>query len=229
MAKIFISYKYSDRHVRQNDLCNWNHWISGLENGNYLTARNYVDYLMEKVLTDHINKAENNNEDLSHLTEEVIQQKLYNRIYDSTVTIVLISKNMKGVEQEKFQWVPIEVSYSLKEKTREDRTSYTNGVLAVILPDESNSYDHGIKSLNCVTEIQTHNFFNIISSNMFNRKEHKRNICSICGEYHHYNDDHSYIYPVKWDEFIQKPNVYINHVLSLKDRLNEFNLTKIHE
>lgn len=94
--KIFISYKYADKSVRQNDSCNWTHWSLGSEGGNYLTARDYVDHLMEKVLTDHINKAEKDDEDLSHLTEEVIQQKLYDRIYDSTVTVVLISKNMKS-------------------------------------------------------------------------------------------------------------------------------------
>ena len=184
---------------------------------------------MEKVLTDHVNKAEKDNEDISHLTEEVIQQKLYNRIFDSTVTVVLISKDMKENGLEKLQWVPREISYSLREKTREDKTSYTNGVLAVILPDESNSYEHGIKHFNCVTEIQTNKFFNIISSNMFNRSEHKRNVCTVCRNYHHYGDDHSYIYPVKWDNFVKNHNFYINHVLGLKDRLDEFSLKKTHD
>lgn len=229
MAKIFISYKYGDKSVRQNNSCNWMHWHAGIDGGNYLTARDYVDHLMEKVLTDHTNKAEKDDEDLSHLTEEAIQQKLYDRIYDSTVTIVLISKNMKEVEHESFQWIPREVAYSLRDKTREDRTSYTNGVLAVILPDEGGSYEHGIKHYNCVTEIQTHNFFKIISANMFNRSKHNRHICTVCGGYHHYGDDHSYIYPVKWDDFVQNHNLYINHALGLKDRLNEFNLTKTHE
>jgi hypothetical protein len=229
MAKIFISYKYADKSVKQNTDCNWNHWLSGVEGGSYLTARNYVDHLIEKVLTDHTSKAEKNDEDLSHLTEEVIQQKLYDRIYDSTITIVLISKNMKEAMNEKLQWIPQEIAYSLREKTRDDRTSCTNGVLAVVLPDENGVYDHGIKHLNCVTEIQTNNFFNIISKNMFNRNEHKRNICTICGTHHHYGDDHSYVYPVKWDDFIKTPNVYIDLALDLKNRLDEFKLTKTHE
>lgn len=229
MAKIFISYKYADKLVRQNNTCNWEHWQSGYEGGNYLTVRNYVDYLIEKVLTDHTNKAEKDDEDMSRLVDEVIQKKLYDRIYDSTVTIVLISKNMKEAQDEKFQWIPREIAYSLREKTREDRTSYTNGILAVILPDETGSYDHGIKHFACVTEIQTNNFFNIISSNMFNRNEHKTNNCSVCGSYHHIGDDHSYIYPVKWDDFVKNHNFYINHVLSLKDRLGEFEITKEHQ
>jgi len=194
-----------------------------------LTARDYVNHLMENVLTDHTNKAEEDNEDLGRLTEEVIEQKLYDRIYDSTVTLVLISKNMKEAKDEKLQWIPREIAYSLREKTREDRTSYTNGVLAVVLPDEGGNYDHGIKQLSCATEIQTPNFFKIITSNMFNRKEHRRNICAVCRNYHHYGDDHSYIYPVKWDDFVKSHNLYIDHALNLKDRLAEFNLTKTHE
>ncbi len=225
MAKIFISYKYADKSVKQNDTCNWMHWLLGAENGNYLTARDYVDHLITKVLTDHTIKAEKDDEDISHLTEEVIQQKLYDRIYDSTVTIVLISKNMREAKSERLQWIPREVAYSLREKTREDRTSHTNGILAVILPDENGSYDHGIKHYACVTEIQTHNFFNIISSNMFNRTARKTNICTVCGNQHHYGDDHSYIYPVEWDDFVQNHNLYINHALNLKDRLGEFNPT----
>lgn len=226
MAKIFISYKYADSSVRNNIVSDQ---IVGLLSPKK-TVRDYVDHLIEKVLTDHTNKAESDKEDLSNLTDESIQQKLYDRIYDSTVTIVLISKNMKEfLKSEDKQWIPIEIVYSLKEKTREDRTSYTNGILAVVLPDEGGSYDHGIKNFACTTEIQTNNFFKIISANMFNRSQHKTNICATCGNYHHYGDDHSYIYPVKWDDFIQNHNVYINHVLSLKDRLDEFNLTKTHE
>ena len=139
MAKIFISYKYRDKSVRQNDSYSWYDWNVGLENGNYLTARDYVTYLMENVLTDHTNKAEKDSEDLSHLLDSTIQKKLYDRIYDSTVTIILISKNMKDVfKSEKNQWIPREVAYSLREQSRDGRTSYTNGVLAVVLPDENN-------------------------------------------------------------------------------------------
>ncbi len=230
MAKIFISYKYGDKYVRQNDSCNYSDWLFGTENGNYLTARDYVTHLMEKVLTDHQNKAEKDNEDISDLTEEVIQKKLYDRIYDSTVTLVLISKNMKEGGEEKLQWIPREISYSLKEKTREDRTSYTNGILAIALPDESDSYDHAIIHKSCgVRSWQTHSFFKIIKDNMFNRVDKNQTLCNSCLSYHHHGDDHSYIHPVKWDDFVANHNKYIDHVLDLKERLNEFELIKTHE
>jgi hypothetical protein len=231
MAKIFISYKYGNKNVRQNKSCNWDHWNAGIKNGNYLTVRNYVTHLMENVLKDHTNKAEKDGEDLSNLTEEVIQTKLYDRIYDSTVTIVLISKNMKDfLKKEKLQWIPREVSYSLKEKTRDNRTSYSNGILAVVLPDENDNYDYAILDKDCgVRSYQTHSYFKIIGNNMFNRLDKNHDFCENCLINHHIGEDHSYIYPVKWDDFVKDNNYnkYINHVLDLKDRIEEFKLTKI--
>lgn len=231
MAKIFISYKYGDRHVKQNDSCNWSEWISGIQGGNYLIARDYVTHLMEKVLTDHTNKAEKDNEDLSHLSEETIQQKLYDRIYDSTVTIVLISKNMKDfLKVEKNQWIPREIAYSLREQSREDRTSYTNGMLAVVLPDEEGKYEYAVVDETCGVRCwQTNSFFKIIGGNMFNRLNKKHDYCGECSGYHHHDDDHSYIHPVKWDDFVSNHNLYIKRVLNLRDRLEEFELKKNHE
>jgi len=230
MAKIFISYKYGDKHVRQNDSWNINDWLLEVEDGDYLTARDYTTHLMENVLTDHQNKAEEDKDDLSSLTEEVIQQKLYERIYDSTVTIILISKNMKENREEKLQWIPREVSYSLREKTREGRKSYTNGVLAVVLPDEDGKYDHAVIHKSCgVTSWQTPSFFKIIRKNMFNRLEKNQTLCGFCSNYHHRGNNHSYICPVKWDNFVDDHNRYINLVLDLKERLDEFSLTVGHE
>ncbi|MDD3607481.1 MAG: TIR domain-containing protein [Candidatus Moranbacteria bacterium] len=224
MAKIFISYKYGDKYVRQNDSYDYTHWLLEAENGNYLTVRDYVTHLMEKVLTDHTNKAEKDDEDLSHLTEETIQQKLYDRIYDSTVTIIILSKNMKESKAESLQWIPREVSYSLKNKTRDDRTSYTNGILAVALPDENNSYDYAVIKKDCgVRSWQTWSFFDIISSHMFNRIDKNINACNECSG-HHSGYDHSYIHPVKWDDFTNNHNLYINRVLGFKDRLTEFEI-----
>lgn len=227
MAKIFISYKYADKHVRQNNSCDWSHWHANTQDGNYLTCREYVTHLMDNVLKDHTNKAEEDDEDLSNLTEEVIQGKLYDRIYDSTVTIILMSKRMVEALGEKQQWIPREIAYSLREKTREDRTSYTNGILAVVIPDENNSYEYAVVDKPCgVRSWQTHTFFKIINENMFNRHNKDQTYCNLCFGNHHNGHDHSYIHPVKWDDFVKNHNVYINRVLDLKDRLDEFDLMK---
>ena len=111
--KVFISYKYADTNVKN---------ISG----NYYpsdTVRNYVDKLEDYIsdTSDHIYKGEEDGEDLSHLSDETIWEKLKNRIYDSTLTIVIISAGMKEQKVDKEQWIPWEISYSLKEISRTDK------------------------------------------------------------------------------------------------------------
>ncbi len=52
------------------------------------------------------------------------------RIYDSTITIVLISPNMKDAfKWDKSQWIPWEIAYSIRETTRGDFTSHSNAIL----------------------------------------------------------------------------------------------------
>lgn len=91
--------------------------------------------------TEHIYKGESDGEDLSQLSDDTIWEKLKNRIYDSTLTIVMLSKGMREkYKAEKHQWIPQEISYSLKEISRIDSsgnsvTSKTNALIAVIIPD----------------------------------------------------------------------------------------------
>ena len=139
MAKIYTSYKYRDTSVRS---------LLGIHNA---TVRQYVDLLQSQLDThEHINKGEEDNEDLSTLSENRIAELLYERIYDSTITIVLISKNMMENKHEKDQWIPREISYSLTEHSRGGRTSHTNAILAVVIPDENSSYEYFIQHSNCL-------------------------------------------------------------------------------
>ena len=88
--KIFVSYKYHDDSVYP--LSNLLNWYSSTRS----TVRDYVDRLESYFdYTSNIYKGESDNEDLSYLPDDVIWEKLKNRIYDSSVTIVMISPNMK--------------------------------------------------------------------------------------------------------------------------------------
>lgn len=149
--KIFISYKYWDSDVYE---------VSGITSGRH-KVRDYVSWLENKFTdrTDHIYKGESDNEDLSERTDEYIWSQLKDRIYDSSITIVLISPNMKEPRRwEKSQWIPWEIAYSIRETTRNDYTSHANAILAVVLPDRWNSYGY-YKSLS---------LFSILSQNINN-------------------------------------------------------------
>src|SRR5690606_37942089 len=133
--KVFVSYKYADTQVQDLNVYEEN-WF-GQKIKVQTKARHYVDELA-KILDkeDHIFKGEDDGESLADFSDETIASKLRDKIYDSSITIVLVSKGMKTYEAEKDQWTPWEISYSLKEYTRNGRTSLSNGILAVVLPDE---------------------------------------------------------------------------------------------
>ena len=169
--KIFVSYKYADNDVK--NLAN-KPWYEST------TVRDYVD-LLEQYFesTDDIYKGESDDEDLSQFSEETIWEKLKDRIYDSSVTIIMISPNMKeSYKTEKSQWIPWEVSFSLKETTRNDRTSHTNAILAIVLPDSNGSYEYYLTKSSCgsITH-HTDKLFSIIRNNKFNIKEPNISLC----------------------------------------------------
>ncbi len=160
--------------------------------------------------------------------DETIESKLRDKIFDSTTTIVLVSKNMKNpLLSENDQWIPWEVSYSLKEITRNDRTSGTNAMLAVVIPDESGSYSYAVNNYPCVTVWNTAQLFKILGSNMFNRNEKNLMRCVNCNDHHHTGDDHSYIHPVKWDDFMVNINPYLDHAARLNQNLEDYDIAKV--
>jgi hypothetical protein len=216
--KIFISYKYADTNVQRLNIASW------FEN---TTVRHYVDEF-EKLLEneDHIFKGESDGEDLSNLSEETIAQKLKDRIYDSSITIVFVSKGMKewGKNESK-QWIPWEISYSLKEISRGGRTSLTNAVLAVILPDENGSYEYFIQyNSQCnSTTLMTDFLFPIMRKNMFNILNPSTSICNENTLYHGYS---SYIHSVKWVDFKAKYNDFIDISTSIYENKGSYDIKK---
>jgi hypothetical protein len=220
MAKVFVSYRYKDDRVRQFPR-------AGLLNPT--TVRSYVDVL-DPLLTgyEHVYKGERDGQDLQQFTDETIESKLRERIFDSSITILLISPGMNkfGVP-EREQWIPWEISYSLRTKTVGDRRSLPNSMLAVILPDRAGNYAYFVEPV-CHTGCLTWKkgtFFEMIGNNMFNRKPSLRKIGS-CGAGHsiHLDDDHSYMHPVIWDEFIKNPNKYIEIAKRANANIDHYDL-----
>lgn len=213
--KVFVSYKYADENVRAiNKATEYYSLYQSLLNPT--TARDYVDILEEKLGKDNIYKGEHDDEDLSHLSENEIWNKLKDRIYDSSITIVLITPNMiDRWKTETNQWIPWEISYSLKEITRKDRTSKTNGVIAVVIPDKNNSYNYAV---NDYFGINKDSLFPIIKKNMNNMKKYYK--------YFGFKDE-SYIDVVKWDTFVRNIGSYLDKTKQKSENAEMYELSKL--
>lgn len=215
---IFVSYKYSDRKVLHFP------GVAGIT-----TARHYVDKLASLLeQEDYLYKGEDDGESMATLQDSTIASKLGDKIFRSSVTIILISKGMKNdAIAEKDQWIPWEISYSLKEQSREGGNSKTNAVLAVIIPDELGSYDYYITENPLCNSITYHTstLFQILRLNMFNHNKKEDNI-RYCNGQKIYEGGHSYIPSVKWEYFSNNVDRCISLAVSTRQNINEYTLVK---
>lgn len=224
-TKIFVSYKYADAKVYQNDTLRTKNTPWGAYES--ITPRHYLNALSSILSDIAIQKWEKDGEDLSQFKDETIESKLRDLIYDSSMTIILISPGMNTGERETEQWIPWEISYSLKEIERKDRTSKTNAILAVILPDKNNSYSYCVEKKPCCDLLKFNNpfCFKIIAKNFFNRKDHKGTFCESCNSFH-YPADSSYIVYATWDDFKKDPRTYIKTAFEHKQNVDQYNICK---
>ena len=134
---------------------------------------------------------------------------------------------------ERDQWIPWEVSYSLKEVSRKNKngqavTSRSNAMLAVVLPDSNGSYSYYLESRNCCgsgcTTHHTDKLFSIIRKNKFNLKNPNKKVCDT-GETIWYGE-YSYIKAVKWSEFIKNYSTYIISACERQDNIDDYDICK---
>lgn len=212
--KIFTSYKYADSNVR------------AIQGTHPTTVRDYVDILQSKIdSSDHINKGEDDGEDMSTLADSTIASKLGDKIFDSTVTIVFISKGMKENTPETDQWIPWEISYSLREQSRQGVNSKTNAMLGVVIPDQLGTYDWYYRhnpDCNSITHF-TGQLFAILKENMFNIKNPQTRVCNGTTIT---EGEASYIKTVKWDDFTGSINWYIEKALEIWRVRDQYNIRK---
>lgn len=158
-------------------------------------------------------------DDKSHLTDETIWKHLLKRVKGSSITVVILSRDLifhKGEASSNFAasgWVYKEMQASL----RDGIENRINGVVAVV---EDDFYDQIVTTRYCSLCGKWHKEYNknllneIIHENTFNVKKSygtHRN-CA-------YNELHdSYITIVKVSEFLQYPNFYIDNAWEKRQR-----------
>lgn len=182
--KTFISYKYSE-------------------------AQDLRDRIIESLGKDasYYKGETSDSPDLTDTSTENIKKNLKDMMFDTSVTIVIISPNMK-----ESKWIDWEIEYCLKNITRKDRTSHTNGVVGVIMKVDG-KYDwfkySTTNSDNCsVSSYHDFKTFDIINNNRYNQ-DPKIYSCDKCKCVNALTG--SYIAFVEEDDFLANPDKYINN------------------
>ena len=182
--KTFISYKYSE-------------------------AQYLRDRIIESLGKDasYYKGETSDSPDLTDTSTENIKKNLKDMMFDTSVTIVIISPNMK-----ESKWIDWEIEYCLKNITRKDRTSHTNGVVGVIMKVDG-KYDwfkySTTNSDNCsVSSYHDFKTFDIINKNRYNQ-DPKKYSCDKCKCVNALTG--SYIAFVEEDDFLGNPIKYINN------------------
>lgn len=223
-SNVFVSYKYKDNNVAMLG----NKWNT--------TCRDYVDEIQNMLegRKTYYFRGEEDGEDMSVFDDDTIASKLADKIFYTSVTVVLISAGMKDLfKKEKDQWIPWEISYSLKETSRASGRSRANAVLAVTVPDRSGSYDFAMFDCMGKTLVREDSLFKIIGENMSNRKK-------PAAPYDNYiyvwpvnrilmdksSIDDSYIPMIRWRDFKSNPEYYLNLALEHRDHSDDYNLVK---
>lgn len=198
--KTFISYKHSEAQKIRDDI------IKAL-------GKDAVYYRGET----------SNSPDLSDTSTENIKKALTDMMFDTSVTIVVISPNMT-----ESNWIDWEIEYCLKNINRKDRISHINGVVGVIM-----KYNGGYewfkkkkrKDDGCIISSYDENkVYDIINKNRYNQNS-KKYSCDVCKTVDSLTG--SYIAYVEEETFLSNPNKYINNAYDKsEDNAAGYNITK---
>jgi hypothetical protein len=124
------------------------------------------------------------------------------------------------------QWIPWEISYSLRVVPTGGNTKQMNAVLGAVLPDETGTYDWYYTS-NPLCNSTTHHIgqlFKMLKDNMFNILEQEFRDCN--GTKIHTKDEPSLIKTVKWQDFINGNSCeyYMNKAIEIKDNAGSYDV-----
>lgn len=161
--------------------------------------------------------------DMSGETVDRIKNSLKDKIFGTSVTIIIISPNIKDSS-----WIDWEIEYSLKEYKRQSTTSKTNGIVGVIMK-HNGSYDWLVSSNQnadgCSTRyIDDSKLYSIINGNRYNLDTDDKYSCPTCQSFDQLNG--SYIALVDEERFLQNPSYYIENAYDKSKATDNYNLKK---
>ncbi|MDR2407805.1 MAG: TIR domain-containing protein [Bacteroidales bacterium] len=197
--KTFISYKYSE-------------------------AQNLRDKIIEALGDDatYYTGETSDSSDLSDTSTGNIRRVLSDMIYQTSVTIVIISPNMIHSK-----WIDWEIEYSLKEINRANRNSKTNGVVGVIMKvnggyDWLTNHYRNCHDSPCIN-YKKDKLYPIIHQNQFNSNPPIQH-CSLCKTFDFMNG--SYITFIEEETFLQDPQKYIDNAYQKSQNIDNYCITK---
>ncbi len=197
--KTFISYKYSE-------------------------AQDLRDKIIDSLGEDasYYQGETSDSADMTDLTTNTIKKKLTDMMFNTSVLIVIISPNMK-----QSKWIDWEIEYCIQNNTRKERTSQTNGVVAVIKKVEG-GYDwfksNGQKADGCTSSSYYENLvYDIIKNNRYNETP-KVYSCDSCQSINALTG--SYISYVEEETFLENPNKYIDNAFDKSEKAENYDLNK---
>lgn len=197
--KTFISYKYSE-------------------------AKSLRDKIIAALGDDatYYQGETSNSPNLTDYLTGTIREKLKDMIFGTTVTIVILSPNMT-----KSAWIDWEIEYSLREYSRNGKTSKSNGIVAVIQKNNDN-YDwlktttyHEDGHQSCWYDESK--MYDIINNNRFNQNP-KEYFCNKCKTIDALTG--SYISIVTEDEFLAEPKKYIDNAYNKCQNIGNYIISK---
>lgn len=197
--KTFISYKYSEAQDLRDDI------IDALgDNASYYQGET------------------SDSPDLTDYKTETIREHLKDMIYDTTVTIVIISPHMTESE-----WIDWEIEYSLREYSRNGKKSKSNGVVGVVMKVDG-GYDwlrSSKKHEDGHTAIYNDEskMYPIINNNRFNENP-KVYHCAKCQTVDRLSG--SYISLIEEDEFLENPSKFIDNAFDKCQSVDHYIINK---
>lgn len=160
--------------------------------------------------------------DLTDYTTETIKTNLKQMIFDTSVTIVVVSPHMKESE-----WIDWEIEYSLRNYSHDGTTSRTNGLVGVIMK-YAGGYDW-IKTMTVQPDGHTSTSFNgvylydIINENRCNQ-EPKEYFCEKCGTIDWLTG--SYMSLIDEDDFLSDPSRFIDNAYDKSQKVWNYNISR---